>query len=80
MQYNHRDADCFACAILTHGDQILTQKEWDRLGQDVRLDLLFGSDGKALATKAVVEIFNDINCPSLIGKPRLFFLQVEFYL
>ncbi|XP_012944029.1 caspase-7 [Aplysia californica] len=73
--YDHRNADCFACAILSHGDQTWTEREWDRLGTKTRLDLLFGVDGRAVATKFIVELFSDNYCPGLEGKPRLFFLQ-----
>ena len=75
--YDHLNADCFACAILTHGDQTWSDREYDRMGLTVRQDLLFGTDGKAVATRTVVDLFNDHICPGLRGKPRLFFLQVH---
>ncbi|RUS77802.1 hypothetical protein EGW08_014441 [Elysia chlorotica] len=73
--YDHVNADCFACAILTHGDQTWSDREYDRMGTTVRQDLLFGTDGKAVSTRTVVDLFNDGASPGLRGKPRLFFLQ-----
>ncbi|GFN78499.1 caspase-3-like [Plakobranchus ocellatus] len=73
--YDHENADCFVCSVLTHGDQTWSNREYDRMGLTVRQDLLFGTDGKAVATRTVVELFNDTASPGLRGKPRLFFLQ-----
>ncbi|GFR64773.1 caspase-3-like [Elysia marginata] len=76
LDYDHVNADCFACSILTHGDQTWSDREYDRMGVTVRQDLLFGVDGKAVATRSVVDLFSDRATPGLEGKPRLFFLQV----
>ena len=75
--YDHKNADCFVCSILTHGDQTWSDREYDRMGLTVRQDLLFGTDGKAVTTRTVVDLFNDLASPGLRGKPRLFFLQVS---
>uniref|UniRef100_A0A0B7A953 Caspase family p20 domain-containing protein n=1 Tax=Arion vulgaris TaxID=1028688 RepID=A0A0B7A953_9EUPU len=72
-EYDHSAADCFVCAILTHGSETLVERESEKSG--VRRDLLFGVDGKAIATSSVVQVFSDESCPRLIGKPRLFFVQ-----
>ncbi|BFZ17750.1 hypothetical protein BsWGS_20789 [Bradybaena similaris] len=72
-EYDHRNADCFVCAILSHGNETIVEAEHERLG--VRKDILIGADGKAVSTNTVVDLFGDGACPSLIGKPRLFFIQ-----
>uniref|UniRef100_A0A2C9JBW9 Caspase family p20 domain-containing protein n=1 Tax=Biomphalaria glabrata TaxID=6526 RepID=A0A2C9JBW9_BIOGL len=71
--YDHSNADCFVCVVLTHGDQAWLEREYCKTKE--RYDLLFGVDGNPIATKAVVEAFNDENCPNLKGKPRMFFFQ-----
>nr|XP_039266685.1 caspase-3-like [Styela clava] len=54
---NYTECDCFACAILTHGESG---------------DMLYASDGKY----SIQELFASLqNCPTLIGKPKLFFVQ-----
>lgn len=73
--YDHFNADCFVCTVLTHGDQTWVEEEYKRTRVKERRDLLFGVDGEAVPTKLVVESFNDTNCPGLEGKPRLFFFQ-----
>uniref|UniRef100_A0A0B7AYD5 Caspase family p20 domain-containing protein n=1 Tax=Arion vulgaris TaxID=1028688 RepID=A0A0B7AYD5_9EUPU len=73
--YDHANADCFVCSILTHGDEVISKDASERMGLRVRQDLLFGTDGAAVPTRHVVELFSDKYCPGLQGKPRLFFLQ-----
>ena len=58
-QYNHAESDCFACAILSHGDE----------------GVVYGTDG-IIKIDELVEPIKGNNCPSLIGKPKLFFIQV----
>lgn len=55
---DHSDADCFACCIMTHGDQA---NLWAR-NDKYPIDLLFTH-------------FTADNCPTLAGKPKLFFVQ-----
>ncbi|CAL1543593.1 unnamed protein product [Lymnaea stagnalis] len=74
-KYDHSNADCFVCTVLTHGDQTWVEREYKRTRIKERRDLLFGVDGEAVPTKLVIESFNDDNCPGLAGKPRLFFFQ-----
>lgn len=59
---DHTHNDCFACAILTHGDQD---------------DVLYAKDGK-YKLKDVTRLFGADKCPSLAGKPKLFFIQVRW--
>ncbi|XP_059174909.1 caspase-3-like isoform X2 [Physella acuta] len=75
VKYDHVRADCFACAVLSHGDQTWIDKEYARMRVKERQDLLFGVDGVSVPTRLVLEWFNDDNCPGLQGKPRLFFFQ-----
>ncbi|XP_041364306.1 uncharacterized protein LOC121379720 [Gigantopelta aegis] len=70
--FDHRKADCFACAILSHGNHVDTksdvfEKRWD--------DVIFGVDGVLVSTKYLLDLFSDDACPELAGKPRLFFIQ-----
>ena len=56
---DHSDYDCFACCILTHG----------RLGE------VFGSDGVSVEIRDLTAALKPSSCPSLAGKPKLFFMQ-----
>jgi len=56
---DHSEYDCFACAILTHGDEN---------------DVLYAHDGQ-LHLKDFTTPFESQNCPSLAEKPKLFFIQ-----
>ena len=51
--------DCFACVILSHGDDD---------------DVIFGTDGKITLEELISYLLPD-KCPSLSGKPKLFFIQ-----
>lgn len=61
-QSSHFDADCFACVVLTHGDEG---------------GLVYGSDG-AIHIDQLIAPFRGSSCPSLCGKPKMFFIQVSF--
>ena len=56
---DHSDYDCFICCILTHG----------RLGE------VFGSDGVSVEIRDLTAALKPSSCPSLAGKPKLFFMQ-----
>ncbi|XP_046568754.1 uncharacterized protein LOC124277143 [Haliotis rubra] len=73
-EYDHAPADCFACAILSHGDNtdFPPQKTNDAM---LRHDFVYGVDGMIVPTRFLLSIFNDECCPELEGKPRLFFIQ-----
>ncbi|ESO89052.1 hypothetical protein LOTGIDRAFT_228989 [Lottia gigantea] len=68
QKFNHKDASCFACVILSHGNQYET-------GDYERKDSVLGVDEQAISIEYVMKIFNNDNCPDLMGKPRLFFIQ-----
>ncbi|XP_056385843.1 caspase-7 [Hyla sarda] len=57
-QQNHSDSACFACILLSHGEE----------GQ------IYGTDG-AMAIKTLTTLFRGDKCKSLVGKPKLFFIQ-----
>ncbi|OPJ84191.1 caspase-7 isoform A [Patagioenas fasciata monilis] len=55
---NHSDAACFACILLSHGEE----------------GLIYGTDGP-MAIKSLTALFRGDKCKSLVGKPKLFFIQ-----
>uniref|UniRef100_A0A8C6ZR93 Caspase 7 n=1 Tax=Nothoprocta perdicaria TaxID=30464 RepID=A0A8C6ZR93_NOTPE len=55
---DHGDAACFACILLSHGEE----------------GLIYGTDGP-MAIKSLTALFRGDKCKSLIGKPKLFFIQ-----
>jgi caspase 7 len=57
---NHSDSDCFLLAMMSHGD--IDGK-------------IHAYDGEYLAEE-LWENFIGTNCETLVGKPKLFFIQV----
>ncbi|XP_065096305.1 caspase-8-like [Paramisgurnus dabryanus] len=53
------DGDCFICCVLSHGSK----------------DGVYGTDVGLVSVDEIREPFNGINCKSLAGKPKLFFIQ-----
>ncbi|XP_046575682.1 caspase-3-like isoform X2 [Haliotis rubra] len=58
-QLDHDGYDCFACVILSHGT-----------GGGV-----YGVDGEVANIQEITDMFNGQNCQTLVGKPKLFFIQ-----
>ncbi|NXF00908.1 CASP8 protein, partial [Smithornis capensis] len=58
-QRDHRNMDCFVCFIFSHGEK----------------DKIKGTDDGFVNIKDLVSCFSGSNCPSLAGKPKLFFIQ-----
>jgi caspase 7 len=58
-QMNHKDSDCFVCVILSHGEK----------------GVIWGTDERSVATEDLYEPFKGDNCPTLAGKPKIFFIQ-----
>ncbi|XP_040213148.1 caspase-3-like isoform X2 [Rana temporaria] len=56
---DHANNDSFICFILSHGCQ----------------ETVLGVDGKKVLIKDLTSCFNGQNCKSLIGKPKVFFIQ-----
>lgn len=53
------DGDCFVCCILSHGSKHGVE----------------GTDGCLVSGADIYDPFNGIFCPSLINKPKVFFIQ-----
>ena len=59
---SHENYDSFVCCILSHG----------------YLDVgVYGADGKPVKIDDITSIFKGNVCPTLAGKPKLFFIQSE---
>ena len=71
----HKESDCFACVVATHGEEMPLDKEND---VRIRKHVIIGTDGMSVQTKELVEMFD--NCEELRGKPKLFFIQVSILL
>ncbi|NXF83929.1 CASP8 protein, partial [Sclerurus mexicanus] len=56
---DHRNMDCFVCFIFSHGEK----------------DKIKGVDDEFVNLKDLVSCFSESNCPSLAGKPKVFFIQ-----
>ncbi|KAL5018724.1 hypothetical protein ScPMuIL_004446 [Solemya velum] len=56
--FDHSDADCFGCAILSHG----------------REGTIYATDA-TLPLELMTMPFRGDRCPTLVGKPKLFFIQ-----
>lgn len=56
---DHSKYDAFVCCILTHG----------------KLGVVYTSDGKPVEILSLVDYFSDRQCPTLKGKPKMFFIQ-----
>ena len=59
---SHENYDSFVCCILSHG----------------YLDVgVYGTDGKPVKIDDITSLFKGNVCPTLAGKPKLFFIQSE---
>lgn len=56
---DHSQFDCFVCCILSHGV----------------LQNIYGTNGRLVRISELTGIFRSGKCPSLAGKPKLFFIQ-----
>ena len=56
---DHTAYDCLVCCVLTHGV----------------LGHVYGSDGRIVRIQQLTRCFSSSRCPSLAGKPKLFFIQ-----
>ncbi len=57
---DHSQFDAFVCIIMSHGDHH---------------DSIYCVNGKKVYVADIMEDFNGDNCPSLLYKPKLFFIQ-----
>lgn len=60
---DHSNFDCFACAILSHG------------GREGGCNVIYGVDGNSMPVDSIFNIAMTVKCPTLVGKPKLFFVQ-----
>ncbi|XP_028847167.1 caspase-8 isoform X2 [Denticeps clupeoides] len=56
---DHSDMDCFACCVLSHGLE----------------GFVYGVDEECVKLREIMEPFSGHRCSSLVGKPKLFFVQ-----
>ncbi|XP_052033926.1 caspase-9 isoform X2 [Apodemus sylvaticus] len=63
---DHRALDCSVVVILSHGCQA-SHLQFP--------GAVYGTDGCSVSIEKIVNIFNGSGCPSLGGKPKLFFIQ-----
>ncbi|XP_061696925.1 caspase-8 isoform X2 [Syngnathoides biaculeatus] len=56
---DHSQMDCLVCCVLSHGAK----------------ESVYGVDGDAVNLAELMQPFNGLQCPSLKGKPKLFFIQ-----
>ncbi|CAL8345235.1 unnamed protein product [Boreogadus saida] len=56
---DHSGMDCFACVVLSHGLE----------------GGVYGVDGGVVRLEELADVLNGVRCPSLRGKPKLFFIQ-----
>ncbi|XP_043972852.1 caspase-9 [Gambusia affinis] len=63
---DHSQYDCCVVIILSHG----TEVNHSRFPGAV-----YGTDGSHITVQYITNLFNGKNCPSLQGKPKLFFIQ-----
>lgn len=59
QMFDHNAMDCFVCCILSHGEK----------------DIIVGTDGKRLQISDIRFWFSGSQCPSLLRKPKIFFIQ-----
>ncbi|XP_066126470.1 caspase-9 [Saccopteryx bilineata] len=65
-QRDHGALDCCVVVILSHGCQA-SHLQFP--------GAVYGTDGCPVSIERIVNIFNGTSCPSLGGKPKLFFIQ-----
>ena len=74
---DYADYAGFLCIIMTHGNQSTLK---DAEGEDAMTDVVIGSDGKPIGISLLTELFTHRQCVTLKGKPKVFVIQVCFYI
>ncbi|ELU11723.1 hypothetical protein CAPTEDRAFT_112689, partial [Capitella teleta] len=59
QRVDHRSYDCFVCCLLTHGKE----------------GKIFGSNGKSVYIKTIMDFFTAESSKTLQGKPKIFFVN-----
>lgn len=67
---DHSDCDCFLLMISTHGLENINALKGGKTDH-----ALVCADDQLIFTSTIIEMFNDSNCPSLNGKPKIFLIQ-----
>lgn len=70
QETDHSKCDCFAFVISTHGYE---KKNADAGGREDHA--LVCADEETIFTSTITDKFNDDNCPTLMNKPKFFFIQ-----
>lgn len=70
---DHTDNDCLVIILLTHGELPQGVTDSNILSHDN--EIYIRTRDKRFALQKVFRYFTDERCPTLIGKPRLFFVQ-----
>ncbi|XP_066544409.1 caspase-8 isoform X2 [Amia ocellicauda] len=58
-EMSHEGKDCLVCCVLSHGEQ----------------QCVLGVDCKKVTIKEIISHFDGKNCPTLLEKPKVFFIQ-----
>ncbi|KAL3875318.1 hypothetical protein ACJMK2_033282 [Sinanodonta woodiana] len=67
---DHSMFDSFALIVSSHGDEKENQRKNGK-----KEHAIYCTDDQYIFTGDILEMFSDDNCPSLRGKPKLFFIQ-----
>lgn len=59
LNIDHTEYDSFVCCVLSHGAQ----------------GHIYGTDGRLVSITDMTGPFKSVVCPSLAGKPKMFFIQ-----
>ncbi|XP_077561690.1 caspase-2-like [Haemaphysalis longicornis] len=72
QEEQQKAADCLVVVLMSHGGKdTIRGSDNEPLPQQC----IYGSDDEPVALESICELFNNKNCPSLQGKPKLFFIQ-----
>ena len=80
MEEFHKDSDCFAFVIGSHGNEkprTLPKNEKPPTTVYYRDHCIYGTDDDTVTTKSIIVRISDVG--ALEGKPKLFFIQVSFF-
>ncbi|KAL5018849.1 hypothetical protein ScPMuIL_004571 [Solemya velum] len=69
---DHSEVDCFVCVISSHG---LEKEGYDQTERKKSHHHYIVTNDGEIKTSDVLTYFRDDQCPSLKGKPKLFFIQ-----